>query len=182
MSIMPRLVSKSLLVAIAIFGILPDVVIAKRQAITKAPSFKLVTISNAMFKDAAALDLVSTCRRSIELTLQGQNTDQDLDKAYTQEVVSPNGTKILNKSQSIQEGEQVRANPDIKSVTIDLPYAKVYGDIGVVNSTTITKIGGARPYTVRARAIEVFIKRNNSWKKLHSVITPELLAETNSTK
>ncbi|MBI4534353.1 MAG: nuclear transport factor 2 family protein [Candidatus Melainabacteria bacterium] len=53
------------------------------------------------------------------------------------------------------------------NLTIDQPYAKVTNDTCVVTFSAMREIGGAAPRKEQAQITDVFIKRDDQWKKLH---------------
>jgi hypothetical protein len=55
----------------------------------------------------------------------------------------------------------------MQSFTIDQPYAKVHGDTCVVTFVAHRRLGGAHPVEERAHITDVFVKRGDTWKKLH---------------
>ncbi len=57
----------------------------------------------------------------------------------------------------------------LKSLTIDLPYAKISpdGTTCTVTFVAIREIGGEHPATEESHSTDVFVKRGDTWKKLH---------------
>lgn len=53
------------------------------------------------------------------------------------------------------------------SVTIDHPYAKVTGDTAVVTFLAIRQYGGKHPFKEECRAVDIFVKHGDNWKKCH---------------
>jgi ketosteroid isomerase-like protein len=55
----------------------------------------------------------------------------------------------------------------LKTFTIDQPYAKVHGDTCVVTFVATKELGGEHPIKQKAHVTDIFIKRGDTWKKLH---------------
>jgi hypothetical protein len=55
----------------------------------------------------------------------------------------------------------------ILSYVIDQPYAKVNGNIATVSFIARRKIGGAHPALWESRCIDVFVRDDGTWRKLH---------------
>lgn len=55
----------------------------------------------------------------------------------------------------------------LKSFTIDQPYAKVVGDTAVVTFVAYREVGGKHPTKEKCHVTDVFVKRGETWKKLH---------------
>jgi len=55
----------------------------------------------------------------------------------------------------------------VLSFTIDHPYAKVTGNVAVVNFIAYKEIGGKHPMKEECKATDVFVKHGETWKKLH---------------
>ncbi len=59
------------------------------------------------------------------------------------------------------------ANAPVLSYTINNPYAQVTGDRAVVTFEAIKTVGGKHPETLVSRCTDIFVKRDDGWKKLH---------------
>jgi len=55
----------------------------------------------------------------------------------------------------------------LRSFTIDQPYAKVTGDTAVVTFVAYRELGGKHPVKEKCHVTDVFVKRGDTWKKLH---------------
>lgn len=55
----------------------------------------------------------------------------------------------------------------LKAFTIDQPYAKVIGDTAVVTFVAYREVGGQHPLKQKCHVTDVFVKRGETWKKLH---------------
>ncbi|MBX9571774.1 MAG: nuclear transport factor 2 family protein [Candidatus Obscuribacterales bacterium] len=55
----------------------------------------------------------------------------------------------------------------LKTFTIDQPFAKVMGDTAVVTFVAYREVGGAHPSKQKCHVTDVFVKRGETWKKLH---------------
>lgn len=53
------------------------------------------------------------------------------------------------------------------SFTIDHPYAKVDGDTAVVTFVAHKEFGGEKPKKMESRCTDIFVRRGDTWKKLH---------------
>lgn len=58
-------------------------------------------------------------------------------------------------------------NAPVLSYTINNPYAQVTGDRAVVTFEAIKTVGGKHPETLVSRCTDIFVKRDDGWKKLH---------------
>lgn len=53
------------------------------------------------------------------------------------------------------------------SFTIDHPFAQVDGDTAVVTFVAYKEYGGKQPRKMESRCTDIFVRRGDTWKKLH---------------
>lgn len=53
------------------------------------------------------------------------------------------------------------------SYTIDHPYAKVSGDLGIVTFVAYKQFGGNHPQRFESHCTDIFVKEDGKWKKMH---------------
>jgi hypothetical protein len=84
----------------------------------------------------------------------------------TKQLISGKANVIDHLKQSFTRNLPTGKTP-LVSFTIDQPFAKVTNDTCVVTFFATKEIGGAHPHKERAHITDVFVKRDNDWKKLH---------------
>ncbi|HEY9792033.1 MAG TPA: nuclear transport factor 2 family protein [Candidatus Obscuribacterales bacterium] len=84
----------------------------------------------------------------------------------TKQLISGKAKVIDHLKQSFIDHAPGGKDP-LVSFTIDQPFAKVTNDSCVVTFFATKEIGGAHPHKERAHITDVFVKRDNNWKKLH---------------
>jgi hypothetical protein len=77
------------------------------------------------------------------------------------------GRENVVKAMQSMAAKYTEEGAPFQSVTIDQPYAKVFGDTAVVTFVAIRQFGGKHPYKEEAQATDVFVKKDGSWKKCH---------------
>ena len=82
--------------------------------------------------------------------------------------------KLVSGKTNVMNDIKVRIHkfaPDgptpLKNFTIDQPFAKVMGDTAVVTFVAFREVGGSHPVKQKCHVTDVFVKRGDTWKKLH---------------
>lgn len=84
----------------------------------------------------------------------------------TKKLVSGKANVIADIKERIHKFAPDGPTP-LKKFTIDMPFAKVTGDTAVVTFFAYREVGGAHPVKQKCHVTDIFVKRGDTWKKLH---------------
>ena len=84
----------------------------------------------------------------------------------TKKLVSGKASVIADIEHRVHQFSADGPTP-LKAFTIDQPYARVEGDTAVVTFVAFREIGGKHPAKEKCHVTDVFVKRGDTWKKLH---------------
>jgi len=84
----------------------------------------------------------------------------------TKKLISGKKAVVDAMRQRLIEHGKDSESPLVK-FTIDQPYAKVTGDTAVVTFVARKSFGGKKPQELESRCTDIFIKKDNRWKKVH---------------
>ena len=76
---------------------------------------------------------------------------------------------VIEDLKKRMEAHNANSQEPLKSLTIDHPYAFVHGDTATVTFVAYKEYGGEHPYKMESHCTDIFVKRGDTWKKLHYV-------------
>lgn len=123
-----------------------------------AESQKVLDVLHKLVKAYSSGDL-----KTYEEYLDDHCTTFDED---TKKLVSGKANVMNDIKERIHQFAQDGPTP-LRKFTIDMPFARVTGDTAVVTFFAYREVGGAHPVRQKCHVTDIFVKRGDTWKKLH---------------